>query len=505
MTLSYLLSLAIALVVGIAMATNKRIDSIVNPIIDILQSIPILGFFPAAILIVISLLPGRLGVELASIILISTSMVWNMIYGVYSAIKSIDPSVVEMLKIYRVGALTKLILIYIPATRKAIATNSAISWAGGWFFVTAAEVISLGSSEYRLKGLGSYIVEASIMGDQISLYIGLAVLISIIMASYLFIWNNAISIKGEVYSVSQPSIGIIYRFFIKRTMVFRQRLLDVAIKVDHAMASLGMPVRVLYIPYIIISIAGAIIVIMFLLYGSLEVFAEIHGKLGILAIHIAGSIPIAIYSLLLSLSRVLAVLALGVAVGASTAYLYIRYRRSAYILIFIGEVLSSIPAIIWWPILAEAIRSGFSPAIVSLIIMFQGSFWYIFFNIVFYGIPSFRKSLLEVSEIYGIKGRLYIEKIFIPSLFPSIVAGLISASGGAWNATIVAEYIDLGDLKIDLGGIGSLISRSAEKGDVLSLLTYTAYMAAIVIAFNKLVWNRILFQKLGRRYYEVGD
>ncbi|MEM1611045.1 MAG: ABC transporter permease subunit [Sulfolobales archaeon] len=505
MTLSYLLSLAIALVVGIAMATNKRIDSIVNPIIDILQSIPILGFFPAAILIVINLLPGRLGVELASIILISTSMVWNMIYGVYSAIKSIDPSVIEMLKIYRVGALTKLVLIYIPATRKAIATNSAISWAGGWFFVTAAEVISLGSSEYKLEGLGSYIVEASVRGDQQSLYIGLAVLISIIIASYLLIWNNAISIKGEVYSVSQPSIGIIYRFFVKGTMVFRHRLLDAAIMVDRVMASLGMPIRVLYIPYIIIFVSGASMVIIFLLYGSLEVLAEIHGKLGMLARHIVESMPIAMYALLLSLSRVLAVLALGIAIGVSTAYLYITYRRSTYVLIFIGEVLSSLPATIWWPILAGAIRSGFSPAMVSLIILFQGSFWYIFFNIIFYGIPSFRRSFLEVSEVYGIKGRIYIGKIFIPSLFPSIAAGLISASGGAWNATIVAEYIDLGELKIDLGGIGSLISRSAEGGDALSLLTYTAYMAAVVVALNKLVWSKILFQKLGRRYYEVGD
>jgi len=505
MILSYLLSLAIALIVGIAMATNKRIDSIVNPLIDILQSIPILGFFPAAILIFINLFPGRLGVELASILLISTSMVWNMIYGVHSAIKSIDPSVIEMLKTYRVGALTKLVLIYIPATRKAIATNSAISWAGGWFFITAAEVISLGSSEYRLKGLGSYIVEASVRGDQLSLYMGLAVLIAIIIASYILIWNNAISIKGEVYSVSQPSIGILYRFFTRIAGSFRNKLLDAAVMTDHIITSLGLSIKVLYIPYMIIFAAGASTVIMFLLYGSFEVIAEIHGKLGMLARHIVVSMPIAVYALLLSLSRVLAVLALGVAIGVSTAYLYITYRRSTYILIFIGEVLSSLPATIWWPILAGAIRSGFSPTIVSLIILFQGSFWYIFFNIIFYGIPSFRRSLLEVSEIYGIKGRLYIEKIFIPSLFPSIAAGLISASGGAWNATIVAEYIDLGDLKIDLGGIGSLISRSAEEGDVLSLLTYITCMAATVVAFNKLIWNKILFQKLGKRYYEVGD
>ncbi len=493
------------MIVGIAMATNKRIDSIVNPLIDILQSIPILGFFPAAILIVINLFPGRLGIELASILLISTSMVWNMIYGVYSAIKSIDPNMIEMLKTYRVGALTKLILIYIPATRKAIATNSAISWAGGWFFVTAAEVISLGSSEYRLKGLGSYIVEASVRNDQQSLYMGLAVLIAIIMASYLLIWNNAISIKGEVYSVSQPSIGILYRFFSRIAGSFRNKLLDAAVMTDHFITPLRMSTKVLYIPYMIIFAAGASIVITFLLCGSFEVIAEMHGKLGMLARHIVVSMPIAVYALLLSLSRVLAVLALGVAIGVSTAYLYITYRRSTYILIFIGEVLSALPATIWWPILSGAIRSGFSPTIVSLIILFQGSFWYIFFNIIFYGIPSFRRSLLEVSEIYGIKGGLYVEKIFIPSLFPSIAAGLISASGGAWNATIVAEYIDLGDLKIDLGGIGSLISRSAEEGDALSLLTYTAFMAAAVVAFNKLIWSKILFQKLGKRYYEVGD
>jgi len=99
----------------------------VNPIIDVLQSIPILGFFPAALLIIINIFPGEFGVELASIFLITTSMVWNVIYGVYAAIKSIDPGYLEMLKIYRLGALTRLITVYIPATKKAIASNSAIS------------------------------------------------------------------------------------------------------------------------------------------------------------------------------------------------------------------------------------------------------------------------------------------------------------------------------------------------------------------------------------------
>lgn len=502
-----MLSLFIALVIGIAMGINKRIDSIVNPIIDVLQSIPILGFFPAALLIIINIFPGEFGVELASIFLITTSMVWNMIYGVYAAIKSIDPGYLEMLKIYRLGALTRLITVYIPATKKAIASNSAISWAGGWFFVTAAEVISLGSSEYRLKGLGSYIVEASIKGDQQALYMGLSLLMAIIISSYLLIWNNAIRIKGEVYEISLPSIGTLYRFFASRLPSVRDRLLNIAISADLAMTRLKLPIRLLYAPYIAISIAGMAIASLFLIYGSIDIITETHGKLYLLARQILEAFPTASYSLLLSLARVLLILIVEVAIGASISYLYIACtcKRSAYALTILGEILSSLPAILWWPVLAGAIRSGFSPLIASFIILFQGSFWYIFFNIVFYGIPSFKRSLLELSEVYSIRGRLYIEKIFLPSLFPSIAAGLISASGGAWNATIVAEYIDLGDLKIDLGGIGSLITRSALEGETAFLITYVAYLTITIITINKLVMTRILFKSLGKRYYEIGE
>lgn len=503
MVASYMLSLVVALIIGIAMATNRRVDAFMNPVIDILQSIPILGFFPAAVLIVINALPGALGVELASILLITTSMVWNMIYGVYSSVKSIDPGIFEVLRTYRVGPLTRLFTVYIPAARKALATNSAISWAGGWFFVTAAEVISLGQGEYRLKGLGSYIVEASERGDQASLYVGLAVLVLILVSSYLLVWNNAISIRGEVYEISMPAIRGLYKAFASLLPRIREAILDRAFASDRIITRLGIPVEILYAPYIAIVALGSTAALLFILYGSISVVLEIHGRLSVLSLILARALPDAVYMMGISFSRVLGVLALGAAISIAISYSYIKHRRSTGALIFAGEVLSSIPAVLWWPILAEAVERGLSPVAVSFVVFFQGSFWYIFFNVVFYGIPSFKKSLMELAEVYGIRGGLYVRKIFIPSLYPSIAAGIISASGGAWNSTIVAEYIDLGDVKVDLGGIGSAISRSAYAGDVGSLLIYVFFMATFVAVLNRLLWKKILFEKLGKRYREA--
>jgi NitT/TauT family transport system permease protein len=186
---AYVLSLIIAVVTGVAMAKNKYIESILLPILDILQSIPILGFFPAVLAIFITVLGPVTGGEISSIFLIVTSQVWNMIFGVYSSIKSLDPSIDQLISVYKLPLIYRLLYIYIPASRSSLAANSIISWAGGWFFLTSAEVISMGRIEYRLKGLGSFIISAFENRDTVAYTIGLLTLFTIILVSYLIIWN----------------------------------------------------------------------------------------------------------------------------------------------------------------------------------------------------------------------------------------------------------------------------------------------------------------------------
>ncbi|MEM2552149.1 MAG: ABC transporter permease subunit [Sulfolobales archaeon] len=502
MVAAYLLSLLIAILIGITMAVNRKAEVILNPLIDVLQSIPILGFFPAALLVLIRILPPGVGAEVASIFLIATSMVWNMIYGVYTSIKSLDQGVIDVAKIYKIGVLAKLVTIYLPASKNAIATNSLISWAGGWFFVTAAEIISLGNEEYRLRGLGSYIVEASARGDQAALYAGVGILILMIMITYLLIWNPMISLRGEAYTITQPSIKILYKLLSPRFSALSGRLSTGIYRIDAALSPTHRARRYISLSAVIAIFAS---IITLLTQGSLRDIS-IKGTgtseplFQAMAMDMANRSLEAVYSIAVSFVRVVAALLFGLLVTISLAYLYIVNQRSIYFLLFIGEILSSIPATVWWPLLADAVKNGLSPNVVSMIIIIQGSFWYLFFNLFFYGVPSFRRQLIELAEVYNIKGGLYVSKIFLPALYPSIAAGLISASGGAWNSVIVAEYIDIGDLKVDLGGIGSLISRSAAGGDVISLTTYVLYMALFVVILNRTLWERLLFRRIKRRY-----
>jgi len=267
MVAAYLLSLLIAILIGITMAVNRKAEVILNPLIDVLQSIPILGFFPAALLILIRILPSGVGAEVASVFLIVTSMVWNMIYGVYTSIKSLDRGIMDVAKIYKMGVLAKLVTIYLPASKNAIATNSLISWAGGWFFVTAAEIISLGSEEYRLRGLGSYIVEASARGDQAALYAGVGILILMIMITYLLIWNPMISLRGEAYTITQPSIKILYRLLSPRFSALSVRLSTGIYRIDAALSPTHRARRYISLSAIIAIFAS---IIMLLTLGSLR-------------------------------------------------------------------------------------------------------------------------------------------------------------------------------------------------------------------------------------------
>ncbi len=499
MIAAYILSLIVAIVIGITMALNRKAEIVLHPVVDVLQSIPILGFFPAALLILIKILPPGVGAEAASIFLISTSMVWNMIYGVYTSIKSLDPGIGDIARVYRLGFLARLATIYLPASKNAVATNSIISWAGGWFFVTAAEIISLGNEEYRLKGLGSYIVEASVEGNQPALYTGLGMLITMIMIAYLFVWNPMVGLKGEAYSITLPSIRILYRLFSGRITSMARRFSTSIYRIDASVLSIIETRRYVYLSTIVVLTT---MIIILLVLGSLPYIQKSPGQAATTALlYIAGHSFDAISGIAVSSVRVAAVLLLGLLIGISIAYLYILNQRSVYFLLIAGEILSSIPATVWWPLLADAVKSGLNPNMVSIIIMLQGSFWYLFFNLFFYGVPSFRKQLIELAEVYNIRGGLYMSKIFLPALYPSITAGLISASGGAWNSVIIAEYIDLGDLKVDLGGIGSLISRSAVEGDTFTLITYALYMALFVVIVNRTLWDRLLFRKIQRRYF----
>jgi NitT/TauT family transport system permease protein len=483
MLAAYMLSLILAIVTGVAMARNKYVESILLPILDVLQSIPILGFFPAVLAVFITTLGPVAGGELSSIFLITTSLVWNMIFGVYSSIKSLDPSIDHLVAVYKLPLIHRFLYIYIPASKSSIAANSIISWAGGWFFLTSAEVISMGRVEYRLKGLGSFIIKAFEEGSTMAYTTGLLALFMVILVSYLIIWNpftmkytGTRTLLGfmKAYDVIDRALSKTWGFIVEKVVAVYNVVARVKIKSTH------------------IIICSILPLLLYQYHTRLALDNSLYSKILEYGVDFLRVAPI-------TLIRVYLVVVTGLAVSILLAYISHTRLKLGKIIVMSGEVLSSIPAMMWWPILLPLLK-GF-PQGVMMFVYLQGSLWYVFFNVLIFGLSSLRESIIELSEIYNVKGRLYLSRIFIPSLLPSILAGGLSASGGAWNASIAAEYIVLGGLTVDMGGVGSLLNKQAQAGDVLGVLSTSFFMSLVVVFINKTIWARILGKIRG--YYVV--
>ncbi|MEM0179505.1 MAG: ABC transporter permease subunit [Fervidicoccaceae archaeon] len=502
MFLAYLLSVLVALAAGIAMGRNEKVEKILYPVIDVLQSVPILGFFPIVIDIMVRALPEQYGIQLASIFLIFTSQAWNLILGVYANVKFIPSYVLEVAKIYKLSFLARLLKIYIPASVPAIAKNSIISWAGGLFFLVSSEIITMGSTNYMLEGIGTYIQLGLEAGNAEQIALGILSIVILSIGVYVFIWNPFYSIVTQTSSEENvmPMIGAPFRIFWRSSTKFWSSVSDALIirlaAISRKEYALSRKVRN-WLKISLISI---------LLIAAVFFMQRISGKItfSMSSEKISLVLISALEGVSISLLRVAIVLGIGtISVMFLSYLLYERKKLFRKLFILSGEFLSSVPASLWWPIFVALILRGFPPVLVSLFIIFQGAIWYIFFNIALTGIGPMEKNIMEMAKIYRIKGRYKFFRIFVPMLTPYVLSGMSSAWGGAWNATIVAEYAYLGTQVISFFGIGYLISSSTVSGDTTSLAIYVLTLTFLIVVFNRTFWAWLY--SYGRKKYHVVD
>ena len=465
MLAAYVISFLVAISLGILMARRSTAEAVLMPILDILQSIPILGFFPIAIVVFISFLPRNIGLELAAIFLIMTSLLWNMIFGIYSSIKSLDPEVFYMASVYKLKTFSRIAYMYVPAARAAIAANSIISWAGGWFFLTSAEVITSGSEEYKLLGIGSLIMDFYNKGNTLEFYIAVITLFAIIVISYLLIFNPATNLVIQHHIL--PAWYRVFYYVHKFVSITWERIMHIGIKFESK--GVTSHTTVIVIPFLAL-----------LLYANVTTHLQQKSSL-LFMFELA-------VNFLVSLSRVSLVVIVSLIITIGMAYISLVKGWSSAIAL-VGEILASIPAILWWPILSPLAAK--TPWLVSFIVFLQSSLWYEFFNVILFGVPKIRADVLELAKVYGIRGFNYFRYILIPSLLPSIASGALSAWGGAWNASIVAEYFGSGPTAIDLGGIGSLLSKYTYEGNYEKVLYTIVLWALMIVLLNKTIWSRV--------------
>ena len=511
MALAYVLSLVFSLIYARVAIASRKAERVMLPLLDILQSIPILSFLPGVVLGLVALFPrSNIGLELAAILLIFTSQAWNMTFSFHQALLTIPKELREASTIYRLNGWRRFTRLELPFGMIPLIWNSMMSWAGGWFFLMAAEQFTLGTHNFELPGLGSYLQTAANAGDVGALLLGLGALIIIIVLLDQLLWRPLIAwadrFKFEQTGGGQAPTSPVLRALRRSALLdwLRARIVGPASEVlDHTISHLTARSKTAAPPtaeamrsarradalrgWTLRRIVG-ILIIVALLAGSLWGVIAAGGLLAHLAPGDWGSIGVSAGATLLRTTLALVIgvvwtVPLGIAIGLNP-----RWARRAQPLV---QMVASIPATALFPalllILLE-LPGGLNIAAIALMLL--GTQWYILFNVIA-GAMAIPSDLREAADIYQLHGWRRWRYLILPAIFPFLVTGMITATGGAWNASIVAEYVTFNNHTFSTVGLGALIASSANGGNFALLLAATLTMSAVVVLVNRLVWRRL--------------
>jgi NitT/TauT family transport system permease protein len=493
--IAYLLSLAVAIAWGYAAARNPRVERFMIPALDTLQSIPVLSFLPGVMLAMVALFPTRqLGVELGSILLIFTGQVWNLAFSFYSSLKSIPREMHEAAEVYRWSWWQKFTQLELPYSAIGLVWNSMMSVAGAWFFLMACEMFVLNDRDFRLPGLGSYLQSAANAGDTRAIAWGLAAMIGVIVLIDQLVWRPLIAwaekFKFEQTEASEvPSSPVLEFLRHSRILPFvAQRTIKPAAErlamhfarqnAAHIAVSPGSAVRKWFLR---MSFAVTVAVV---LYAAVRMFALIFG----LTLSDVRSIFSGAGATFLRVELTLVLAGLWtIPVGV---YIGLRPKLAA-VAQPLAQVAASVPATALFPvILLVLIRLGGGLGIGSIALLLLGTQWYILFNVIA-GAMALPTDLKEVCDLFRFSSYERWRDFILPGIFPYLITGFVTASGGAWNATIIAEYFHFNGRTYSTVGLGAVISHATDAGNFRVLLAATMVMAAIVVVINRLVWRRL--------------
>ena len=493
--IAYLLSLAFTLIYGYIAAYNARAERFMVPLLDILQSIPVLSFLPGVMLAMVALFPRRqLGVELGAILLIFTGQVWNMAFSFYSSLKNIPTEMREAARLYRFNWWQSFTQMELPYAVIGLVWNSMMSVAGGWFFLMACEMFVLGKRDFRLPGLGSYLQTAASAGNGKAIAWGLLAMVTIIVLTDQLLWRPLIAwaqkFKFEnVEAVDVPRSPVLN--FIRRSRFLallsdktitpaREALaLHFAKRNGGAHPDVGRSTSRVWLIRILSAVVTGAVGYAILKSSILILGLGYRGLKSIMVGAVATFLRVNVALVLGALWTIPA----GVAIGT--------HPKLARIAQPLAQIAASVPATALFPlVLLALVHAGGGLGTGSILLLLLGTQWYILFNVIA-GATAIPTDLQEVCRIFGFNRFERWRKLILPAIFPYLLTGLVTASGGAWNASIVAEYFHLQGRTFSTTGLGALISHATDEGNSQLLLTATVVMAVIVVTVNRLIWRRL--------------
>ncbi|WP_298215310.1 ABC transporter permease subunit [Acidocella sp.] len=473
-------------------AKSRRAGMVLIPILDILQSVPILGFLTFTTVFFLHLFPGRvLGAELASVFVIFTSQAWNMAFSFYQSLTTLPADLQEVARSFRLSAWQKFWKLDVPFAIPGLVWNTMLSMSGGWFFVVASEAVTVGNTQFTLPGIGSYVAEALARQNLPAiLYAILAMLVVILLYDQLlfrplvawsgkFRFETTATLSGpEPWMLKLLRRGALFRAIGEIiggafAAIFRLRL---SLRQPGRVDETSEPSRVVDGLWFLAIAAVA-------LYAAWQIFGYVASTL-----HwrdLGTALVMGVYTAL----RVAVLMIVAAAVWVP-AGVWIGLRpRATRIAQPVAQFLAAFPAnLLFPPVVLAIVHFHANPNIWLTPLMLIGTQWYVLFNVIA-GAAAFPGDMKEVAANFHIRGLLWWRKVMIPGILPYFITGALTASGGAWNASIVAEVASWGNKQLAAQGLGAYIAQATAAGDTPRVVLGVAVMSCFVIVFNRVLWR----------------
>lgn len=503
--LALVLSLLFTFTVGTLAAKSRAAERLIIPLIDVLQSVPILGFLPVIFPLFISVFKGSLlGPECAAIILIFTSQVWNMVLGFYQTLRSVPEELKEATNVLGLNAWQRFWRLEVPYSMPGLLWNTMLSLSASWFYVVAAEAISISNQQVHLPGVGSYIQLAIDTRNVEAIFYAILTMFLVILIYDQLIFRPLVDWANKFKLDTSPS-EYVQKPWITR-LLQRAHLLrlgsylfggfkDAWINQGHGRLQQAPPAtsafkqRSLLIFYYSWQLFayGAIIMGIYLLFqfilATLTVYDILH------TVHLGLYTAIRVFILIVIASLIW--VPIGVWIGVSPTITRIAQP--------IAQFLAAFPANLFYPIAVLGIvNHELSPVIWLTPLMILGTQWYILFNVIA-GTSNLPKELHQAVKTLGVRRGLWWRRFILPGIFPYYITGAMTAAGGAWNASIIVEYISWGDTTLNATGLGAYIAENTASGDFPRVALGVSIMCCYVLLVNRVVWLP-LYHLAERRY-----
>lgn len=490
-------------VYGYVAARNRRAEKLMIPLLDILQSVPILGFLSITVTGFIALFPGSyLGLELASIFAIFTSQAWNLTFGFYQSLTTQPRDLDEAARLLGLSRWRRFWKLDVPHGAIPLVWNGMMSMGGGWFFLVASEAISVLNTTYALPGIGSYAGAAIDHGDLGKVGLAIATMTVVVIGVNFFFWRPLVA-WSERFKYEQSEAEEVPRSLFLELLRrsnwprafghLRRRVAEPVNRIGDRLFGTDRGRRVDAASRRRGDIVAAIIALAVIGFGVVQLLQYLIGGEGWTVF------VTPIWQGAVTMLRVVVVVVVSTLIWVPIGVKIGLEPRAARLAQPIVQILASFPANFLFPLAVWVfLRTGLSLDVGGIVLMSLGAQWYILFNVIS-GAQAIPTELKDVMDDLGVHGIQRWKRLLLPAVFPSYVTGGVTASGGAWNASIVAEIVTYGGTTLTATGLGAYIAQATTDGDFHHILAGVAVMAIYIVALNRLFWHPL--HRLAQRRY----